>query len=400
MAKPINDASYADAASLAGLKLLGHDGSAVKQVPTALLTPANLGAASSSHTHASSAITDFAEAVQDVVAAFSVAGTGILKVYDDAGNTLTWSADPEYIRDTIGTALQSATGITVTPNDGADTIAIAVDSENLQDQIAAFLAAGANITITYNDGANTLTVAGSGGSPDDIDVLTPVTSPSSPWTMPNGTGSRFVQVTTSGALTVNKTTNGFTSGLLQVCIVRYVASGGDITITHGSGISVGQGVAITTIPNGTYRDIVYQTRDGATAVYYDGDPVLYAQVDLPLTGQITDDQAVADPCPFAEWIVPARYNGWKVKAARVEQSTAGTTNASTYMPFRVRSGTPTDLCTANISVASAGTGAAGTVQTSGSADVLNTGDRIRVEIVGLSTTKPKGGSALLEISNA
>lgn len=42
-----------------------------------------------SHTHTSSAITDFAEAVDDRVATLIVAGTGITKTYDDAANTLT-----------------------------------------------------------------------------------------------------------------------------------------------------------------------------------------------------------------------------------------------------------------------------------------------------------------------
>lgn len=338
------------------------------------------------------------ETVQDWVAAFVNPGSGVLKSYDDAGNLLTVSADPEYIRDTIAAALQTGTGVTVTNNDGADTITLSLTDEDLQDKIAAFLAAGANVTISYNDGANSLTISGAAGTtPDVIEQLSAVTSPASPWTMPNGTGSRFQQVTTSGALTVNKSTNGFTSGQLEIFLLRLVASGGDIAITWGTGISLGQGVAITKVTSGTYRDIVLQTRDGGSTFYYDGDPRDVRTITLPLSALITDDQATASPCPFAEFAVPASLNGYSVISARVDQSTAGTTSASTYMPRRVRSGTGVDICSADISVASAAESATGTIN-SGNAG-LQTGDKLRVNITGLSTTKPKGGELTLEVAN-
>lgn len=338
------------------------------------------------------------ENVQDWVAAFVNPGSGVLKNYDDAGNLLNLSADPEYIRDTIAAALQTGTGVTVTNNDGADTITLSLTDEDLQDKIAAFLAAGANVTISYNDGANTLTISGAAGATADvIEQLTAVTSPASPWTMPNGTGSRFQQVTTSGALTISKSTNGFTSGQLEVFLLRLVASGGDIAITWDTGISLGQGVAISKVPSGTYRDIILQTRDGGSTFYYDGDPRDVRTITLPLSALITDDQATASPCPFAEFAVPASLNGYSVISARVDQSTAGTTSASTYMPRRVRSGTGVDICSADISVSSTAESATGTIN-SGNAG-LQTGDKLRVNITGLSTTKPKGGELTLEVAN-
>lgn len=66
-----------------------------------VLTPADIGAATSGHTHAYAAtvhthtsadVSDFAEAVDDRMNAAIVAGTGITKTYDDAANTLTLSA--------------------------------------------------------------------------------------------------------------------------------------------------------------------------------------------------------------------------------------------------------------------------------------------------------------------
>ena len=85
----------------------------------------------STHTgsQASTTISDFTEAVQDVVGAFMASGTGATVTYNDASNTLTISAagsgggiDPEAARDTIGAALIGLGNITVTVNDAADTI--------------------------------------------------------------------------------------------------------------------------------------------------------------------------------------------------------------------------------------------------------------------------------------
>jgi hypothetical protein len=76
----------------------------------------------------STTISDFAEAVDDRVAALLAAGTGATLTYNDGANTLTIAAtgtsDTEAIRDAIGLALVGTGVITVTVNDGADTITI------------------------------------------------------------------------------------------------------------------------------------------------------------------------------------------------------------------------------------------------------------------------------------
>ena len=85
----------------------------------------------STHTgsQTSTTISDFTEAVQDVVGAFMASGTGATVTYNDASNTLTISAagsgggiDPEAARDTIGAALIGLGNINIAVNDGADTI--------------------------------------------------------------------------------------------------------------------------------------------------------------------------------------------------------------------------------------------------------------------------------------
>ena len=87
-------------------------------------------------TQAASTISDFAEAVDDRVAALLVAGTNVTLTYDDVANTLTVDAT-------------SGTGGGLT-------------TEEVQDMMSTFLQAGANIALSYNDVANTLTVAVSG----------------------------------------------------------------------------------------------------------------------------------------------------------------------------------------------------------------------------------------------
>lgn len=82
-------------------------------------------------TQLSGTISDLTEAVQDIVGAFLVAGTGVTVSYNDAAGTFTINAtatggttDPEVVRDVIGTAMVAGSGIQITVNDAGDTITI------------------------------------------------------------------------------------------------------------------------------------------------------------------------------------------------------------------------------------------------------------------------------------
>lgn len=114
------------------------DGSlvAAKMAPD-VATQAELDAVASakanvSHLHTSVNISDFTEAVQDVVGGLLGAGSNVILNYDDAANALTISAtgaggaglDAEQVRDAIGVALVGVGNIAVTVNDAADTITI------------------------------------------------------------------------------------------------------------------------------------------------------------------------------------------------------------------------------------------------------------------------------------
>lgn len=98
-------------------------------IPNTALATNPLARENHTGTQSAASISDFAEAVQDVVGAFFGAGTGVSVSYDDAANTLTVSAtggtfDPEATRDAIGAALIGVGNIAVTINDAADTITI------------------------------------------------------------------------------------------------------------------------------------------------------------------------------------------------------------------------------------------------------------------------------------
>jgi hypothetical protein len=85
----------------------------------------------STHLHTSTQVSDFVEAVQDVVGGLLGAGSNITLNYNDTENTLTVTAvgdgtgmDAEAVRDAIGVALVGVGNISVTVNDAADTITI------------------------------------------------------------------------------------------------------------------------------------------------------------------------------------------------------------------------------------------------------------------------------------
>lgn len=138
-AKPVSTAQQtalnlkANAANPVFTGTVGIPDGALAIADTAGLQTAIDGKAASVHTHATTDITNLTEAVQDIVAAFVVAGTGVTVTYDDVANTYTINAsgggtgttDAEIVRDTIGAALVAGAGVQITVNDVGDTITIA-----------------------------------------------------------------------------------------------------------------------------------------------------------------------------------------------------------------------------------------------------------------------------------
>jgi hypothetical protein len=94
--------------------------------------------------------------------------------------------------------------------------------------------------------------------------------------------------------------------------------------------------------------------------------------------------AVADGVGYI--VIPAECNGMNLISARADVITAGTTNASTFDIYNVTDSH--SMLSSAISIASAATSGTGTVNTS--YDDVATGDKIRIDVDTLSTTKPKG----------
>jgi YD repeat-containing protein len=126
------------------------------------------------HTHASSDITDFSEAVQDAVATALVAGSGQSITYDDASNTITFvNSAPlttEAVQDIVGAMATAGANVTTSYDDAAGTLTIdatgggtGLTTEQVQDIVGALLVAGTNVTLNYDDAGNTLTVTAAGG---------------------------------------------------------------------------------------------------------------------------------------------------------------------------------------------------------------------------------------------
>lgn len=76
---------------------------------------------------ASPALADFAESIDDRVAALLIDTSSVVKAYDDASGTLTLSVPPEYIQDVVGAllAVVANTGLSMVYDDAANVLTLA-----------------------------------------------------------------------------------------------------------------------------------------------------------------------------------------------------------------------------------------------------------------------------------
>lgn len=147
------------------------------------------GKSATGHTHTSPSITDFTEAVQDIIGAAIVAGPNVTAVYNDTTGTITISGtggggggtvDDEGVRDTIAAALVAGSGIGIVVDDVANTITISsttathshlaanvsfvpsgtISAANVQTAIEQAAATSDTMTIIYASGAYPATVNG------------------------------------------------------------------------------------------------------------------------------------------------------------------------------------------------------------------------------------------------
>ena len=123
------------------------------------------------HEHTSANIADWAEAVQDTVAAMLVSGANVTLAYDDDAGKVTVTAvggDAEVMRDTIGAALVGVGGVSVAINDEADTITLSLSGVTSV-QISDSTAIGRSL-LTAADAAAARAAIGAGTS--DLELAT------------------------------------------------------------------------------------------------------------------------------------------------------------------------------------------------------------------------------------
>jgi hypothetical protein len=119
---------------------------------TAGLTGAETEISLSGHTHVSTDVTDFTEAVQDVAGAAITAGTGIGVSYSDAAGTITVSNSGIL-------AVSAGTGISVSTVSGTATVTSSITQytdEMAQDTIGAIASGSNSLSVTYTDATPSL----------------------------------------------------------------------------------------------------------------------------------------------------------------------------------------------------------------------------------------------------
>lgn len=136
------------------------------------------GGGSSSWGGGSSAAVGFGGTEITLPLPLSSGGTGGT---DQATARTALGVDTESLQDMVASFLAAGTGITLTYNDAGGSLTIAASGttdEAIQDMIASFLAAGSGISLTYNDAGNQLTIAASGGSAN-YQMIVPFLAPGS-----------------------------------------------------------------------------------------------------------------------------------------------------------------------------------------------------------------------------
>lgn len=287
-----------------------------------------LARANHTGTQLASTISDLTETVQDIVAAFLVAGTNVTVAYDDVANTFTINAtgggggtDAEIVRDTIAGALVAGSGIQITVDDPLDTITIASTAVLPTRQIIAGtglsgggdLSANRTLAVVYGTTASTSAEGNHTHTPSQVglgnvdntsDVNKPVSTAqqaeidaSANLTATNAqTGTTYTyvladrrRVTTlsnAGAITATVPPNSSVAYAVGTVLKSTQTGAGQVTFAQGAGVTINTPTG-RNLKTRAQNSVVYLIKTGTDSWYAFGD-LEWASMDAATTEIVQD----------------------------------------------------------------------------------------------------------------
>lgn len=214
--------------------------------------------------------------------------------------------------------------------------------------------------------------------------ITPVTSPITVTNNSIGISAATGSVRGSQSAAHFTLVNNATDANTASTIVKRDASGNFTATTITA--------ALTGTASGNYSNTATQTAKAFLGGPTSGSAAAatfraIASADVPARIQL-QVQTLSVANGLAYFVVPVSMNGKTLTAVAASVITAGTTNATTVQLTRVRSGSGVSMLSSVLSIASTASDDDGTAAINGTNAGVQTLDRIRLDITGLSTTPP------------
>lgn len=199
------------------------------------------------------------EFLQDTVAAFLVAGSGITLFYDDPNGLLTISASggssDEAVQDIVGALITAGDHIGVQYNDGDSPPTLVISNtrpgltqDQTEDLIAALLVAGPGITLQYNGGDSpaTLVISSAGADQEFIQDTVGALVVAG-----NGISVTYDDAASPATLTIENTQQpGMTQEMLEDYVGALIQAGTGISVTYNDAASPASIVIANTATGG------------------------------------------------------------------------------------------------------------------------------------------------------
>lgn len=289
------------------------------------------------HGHTSANIADWAEAVQDTVAAMLVSGANVTLAYDDDAGKVTVTAvggDAEVMRDTIGAALVGVGGVSIAINDEADTITLSLSGVTSV-QISDSTATGRSL-LTAADAAAAREAIGAGTS--DLELGTTGTTAAAGNRQASETSIGMVELATTAEATAGTDTQrAVTPAGLKAALDAHPAGGTDTeavqdivgAMVTGAGGTYDDGAGSITLPGGggAAPDVVRLALAGTASMSY----AVNSVVPIAWTLELEDAAGYHSDASNTRITVPAGKGGVFLLTGLIEIIGSGVTNSAVSM---------------------------------------------------------------------